>query len=220
MTQNKTQSETDKKNSFILYYDLHDSVSEMTDQEAGTLFKAILHFHAKKEQPPVPESLRFLFLHLLSQFKRDTVKYVETCVKRSIAGRNGAKQKLANAGKSKQIKQKLANQADNDIDNENDSDMKRIELSENLSNPKTEVEKLRKTFVPPKLEDALAWAEKENHDKRLVRQGFEYYQRLGWKDSRGTPVKAWKQKLLAVWLTPEKIADLKPEPQLNRCPSF
>ena len=117
-----TPQETNKKKSFILYYDLHDSVSEMTDMEAGILFKSILHFHATKEKPEVPESLRFLFIHLLSQFKRDGIKYSKICAKRSAAGTLGAKQKLAKAGKCKQMKQKLANQADNDTDNDTDNE--------------------------------------------------------------------------------------------------
>ena len=34
-----------------------------------------------------------------------------------------------------------------------------------------------------------------------------YYDRLDWKDSRGTKVKSWKQKIAAVWFTDEKIKE-------------
>lgn len=32
------------------------------------------------------------------------------------------------------------------------------------------------------------------------KKAFEYYDVAGWKDSRGKPVKNWKQKMLAVWI--------------------
>lgn len=74
----------------------------------------------------------------------------------------------------------------------------------------------KRVYVPPPLDVAIAWAEKEGHPVSLVKEAWNYYERLGWKDSRGTRVKAWKQKFLAVWLTPEKVAKAKPEPQKKR----
>jgi len=115
-----TKTPATAKKSFILYVDLHDVVSEMSEDEAGHLFKAILHYQKFGERPDVPKSVKFTFLHLVSQFKRDNAKWDDIRVKRSDAGKKGAKQKLALAGKRKQ---KSAKQAVNVSVNVNVSDI-------------------------------------------------------------------------------------------------
>jgi len=64
---------------------------------------------------------------------------------------------------------------------------------------------------------ATQWAEKKGKDVRSVldvaEQARIYYERLDWKDSRGNKVKAWKQKIAAVWFTDEKLNNSKPKQQ-------
>ena len=115
----KKQAATAKR-SFIIHKDLGEVVSCMTDEEAGILFKSIFHWHMEKSIPDVPKELRFLLQSMVQQFKRDEAKYVAICEKRSVAGKYGAKQKLAKAGKRKH---KLASEADNDSDNDSDNDI-------------------------------------------------------------------------------------------------
>jgi len=81
---------------------------------------------------------------------------------------------------------------------------------QNKSNKKPSSSK--KSFVPPTIDEALAWGKEKKYPPSLVRQAWEYYNRLGWQDSRGNKVKAWKNKIIAVWMTPEKIKSAKPEP--------
>ena len=56
-------------------------------------------------------------------------------------------------------------------------------------------EKKRKRFVPPTLEDVKAYCKERNNDVDAQRF-FDYYEQGGWKDSKGNPVKNWKQKLI------------------------
>ena len=138
-----------EKKSFILYLDLAEVVDEMEYEDAGKLFKAIFHWQRHNEIPTdIDNSIKFALLMLISQFKRDITKWEDISTKRSKAGRNGAKQKLANAGKRKQAqanagkcKQRLANQAvnvnvnDNVNVNVNDNSDYSLELNEISSKP-------------------------------------------------------------------------------------
>ena len=108
--------------SFLLYKDFHDQLQELTVEQAGHLIKAVFAHHADDDYPLSDPVVKFALKGMVSQFKRDSVKYKETCVKRSAAGKLGAKQKLANAGKRKH---KLAKQADRDSDTDRDTESDR-----------------------------------------------------------------------------------------------
>lgn len=60
---------------------------------------------------------------------------------------------------------------------------------------------------------ATDWAVRKHKDVRAVVQVAEqarsYYDRLDWRDSRNKPIKAWKQKIVAVWLTDDKINEAR-----------
>ena len=56
-------------------------------------------------------------------------------------------------------------------------------------------EKKRKRFVPPTLDEVKAYC-KERNNNVDAQKFFDYYEQGGWKDSKGNPVKNWKQKLI------------------------
>ena len=56
-------------------------------------------------------------------------------------------------------------------------------------------EKKRKRFVPPTLDEVKAYCKERNNNVDAQRF-FDYYEQGGWKDSKGNPVKNWKQKLI------------------------
>lgn len=97
------------KKSFILHLDLGNVIELMDNEQAGQLIKAVFHWHKHEIIPnDIDNSIKFILISLVSQFKRDASKWEKIRAKRSEAGKCGAKQKLANAGKRKH---KLANQA-------------------------------------------------------------------------------------------------------------
>ena len=52
-----------------------------------------------------------------------------------------------------------------------------------------------KKFIPPTLEDVKAYAAERGSDVDPERF-FDYFTAGDWKDSRGNPVRSWKQKFL------------------------
>jgi len=84
--------------------------------------------------------------------------------------------------------------------------------------------KKKREFRAPTVEEVEAyvvdWAKRKDKDvvaaKVQGEKGRAYYDNLDWSDSRGTKVKAWKQKIVAVWLTDDKLREaqgLRPKPQ-------
>ena len=114
------------KKSFLLHIDSLDVLDELTDEEAGMLFKA-MNCYQRGEDLHLEGLVRIAFSPFKNQFMRDDEKYDLTCKRRAEAGSKGGKQKVANASKGKQ---KVANLADsvsknknkNKSDSKNDSD--------------------------------------------------------------------------------------------------
>ena len=63
-----------QKKSFILHIDSLQILSEISDDLAGRLIKAIANYHLTGEEP-AESDLRFLFLPFKYQFVRDAEKY-------------------------------------------------------------------------------------------------------------------------------------------------
>ena len=97
-----------KRKSFVLHKDSLDILPDLTDDQAGKLFKAI-HAYQIDEEISLDQITKMVFLPFKNQFIRDDEKYLETCERRAVAGSKGGKQKVANASN---CKQKVANVAD------------------------------------------------------------------------------------------------------------
>ena len=104
-----------KKKSFLLHIDSLDILEDLTNGQAGVLFKAIKAYQ-HGEDFPLDSIVKVAFSPFKNQFLRDDEKYLKTCERRAIAGSKGGKQKVANASKSKQS---VANVADTKNKNKN-----------------------------------------------------------------------------------------------------
>lgn len=117
---------TKKRKSFVLHKDSLAILPDLTDEQAGKLFKAIYAYQIN-EEIKLDQIIKMVFLPFKNQFIRDDEKYTETCERRAIAGSKGGKQKVANASKSKQKQANLAeskNKSKNDSDSKSDNDNK------------------------------------------------------------------------------------------------
>lgn len=118
-------SSNKKKKSFLLHKDSLDILNDLTDEEAGQLFKAI-KANQMNEEMELNAVVRIAFSPFKNQFSRDNEKYDAICKGRAVEGSKGGK---AKASKSKQMvangskcKQEVANLADSDSETKNDSD--------------------------------------------------------------------------------------------------
>ena len=119
---------TNKKKSFLLHIDSLDILDDLTNGQAGVLFKAIKAYQ-HGDDFPLDSIVKVAFSPFKNQFLRDDEKYIKTCERRAIAGSKGGKQKVANASKSKQT---VANVADTKNKNKNKTNNKSDNYSKDI----------------------------------------------------------------------------------------
>ncbi len=119
---------TNKKKSFLLHIDSLDILDDLTNGQAGVLFKAIKAYQ-HGDDFPLDSIVKVAFSPFKNQFLRDDEKYKKTCEMRAIAGSKGGKQKVANASKSKQS---VANVADTKNKNKNKTNNKSDNYSKDI----------------------------------------------------------------------------------------
>lgn len=150
---------SNRKKSFLLHIDSLEILNDLSDEQAGKLFKAI-YSHQIDENIELDQITKMVFLPFRNQFERDNEKYAKTCERRAIAGSKGGKQKVANASK---CKQELANVADNKNKNK----------TKNKSDSDKEVTK-----------DIVAVAPKFNFKQELLNLGVDKDVLNDWLDVR------------------------------------
>jgi hypothetical protein len=121
----------EKKKGFVLYYDYRQHLALLTDEERGQLLTALLDYGEHGKEPKLDGAAQMAFSFIRAQMDRDEAKYIETCRKRSEAGRQGGRPK-AKESDEKQTEAKKANafsekqnkakKADTETDTETDTD--------------------------------------------------------------------------------------------------
>lgn len=159
------------KKSFIIYIDSLGILDQLTDEQAGQLFKAIKDYQngQKLEIDPVIDLVLYPFKQ---QFDRDQAKYQTKCESlRANASRGGIasaskrKQIAANGSKSKQIERV------NDNDSVNDKEKKG-------------------RFTPPSLKQVKNYCIEKKLNV-LADQFINFYESKGWMVGKNK-MKSWK----------------------------
>lgn len=173
------------KKSFLLHIDSLDILDELTDEEAGALFKAIKGYQ-KCEEIELSGLVRIAFSPFKNQFARDNEKYDLTCKRRAEAGSKGGKAKVANASKSKQkqanaskSKQDLANVADSNNKNKtnnkskSDNDLKPLSAK---ANPAFELFSYWCEVMGKSISTSKLTPKREKKIKDRLKQGYTFDQ--------------------------------------------
>lgn len=91
------------KKSFVMYNEWQPLFTNITDEQAGQLIKAVYAYQFGEESPPEEPLLNSVYQMMRGRFETDAAKYKEVCEKRKLNGQKGG---LAKASKSYQ---KVAN---------------------------------------------------------------------------------------------------------------
>ena len=96
-----------KNDSFIVYTEIREPLADLTDEQMGKLFRALLDYVADGKKPGFRGSMRMAFAFIAQSIDRNAEKYQEISARRSVAGRAGG---IASA-EARSAKQNEANQA-------------------------------------------------------------------------------------------------------------
>lgn len=83
------------EDSFVLFTKISETVSEMTDEEKGKLFQAILDYQTTGEVPEMDKLIRLVFLPIKHDMDYCAEKRAEAQEQKSIAGKKSAEARAA-----------------------------------------------------------------------------------------------------------------------------
>ena len=109
------------KNSFVLYSNYYEILSDLSDEQMGKLFRAILEYKTTGKQPVVSVDLLVVFKFIKNQIDIDTEKYMAKVARNRQNGKKGGAPKgNQNARKQPKTTQNKHNENENENENEND----------------------------------------------------------------------------------------------------
>ena len=125
---------SNKKKSFLLHIDSLDILDDLTNGQAGVLFKAIKAYQ-KGEEFPLDSIVKIAFSPFKNQFTRDNIKYENLCEKNRLIAVNRHKNKSTTGTNGNQALPQPTKSTDNDSkkDSDNDSD-KEVTSNTSLKN--------------------------------------------------------------------------------------
>lgn len=176
------------KKSFLLYCDVIHTVEQLTDEQAGNLFKHILRY--VNEQNPISDSVitKIAFEPIRQTLIRDLEKYESICKRNSD---NAKKRWDATAY------DRIPNDTKNaDIDSDSDSDS---------DNDK----KIKKVFIKPTIQQLKDYMNEQGMND-ISEQWMNHYEATGWMIGKNK-MKDWKASV-RTW----KLNNKKNEPIVTR----
>lgn len=163
---------TTNKKSFIIHNDSLDILDELTDEQAGKLFKAISCYQKTGQISQDDQLVKIAIVPFINQFKRDEEKYLNIVERNKInISKRWSKDTTGKTGIPKDTK-------NTDSDSKNDSDSKSKNDSKN------------KNFTPPTLQEVSDYCQ-ERKNSVNPEKWIAHYQSNGWKVGKNS-MKDWK----------------------------
>jgi hypothetical protein len=151
------------KTGFILHLDSLSVLDELTNEQAGILFKAIRDYNLGKE-PELDFAMRMAFLPFKNQFERDLEKYQSICERNKNNGSLGGRPKKPKETEKTQMVLEEPKKADNNNKNDNKNDSieeRKLKFANSLS-------AFLETYGRDLLNDFyFYWTEHGTNDKKL-----------------------------------------------------
>ena len=164
------------KSTFILSSEYESFTNDMTDEEAGILFKAILRHENGGEVGELPPEVKAVWSFIKKRLDNNRAAYEEACRAHAEAGAKGGK-----STKRKQMVAKGAKGSNRVLDNDNDNEHENDNDNDNVNN---------KRFAPPTISEVQAYClERKNNVN--AEQFVDFYTSKGWKVGNN-PMKDWK----------------------------
>ena len=174
------------------------AVDGLGDAELGRLFRGMLQYAFSGTEPTLSGAERILWPELKEDLDRQHRGY-ENKVRGMAKARSQISVDICRYQQiSVDISQKRETEKQEEKQKKNgspsDSPLQEKDIREEQKEKEKTV-RARKAFVPPTLDEVREYVQQRNSPVDPV-QFWEYFNEGNWKDAKGQPVRAWKQKLL------------------------
>lgn len=175
---------------FIFYRSFYEAINDLPEAQQLELYKAIFELSLNDSEPELMGISKSIFTLIRPQIVANNQRFKNGS--KAKAKRNGSE---IEAKKKQSVSETEANKNKNKNKNEN----------------KNENKKENKNFTPPTLEDVKSWFIENGSTAEAGAKAWQYYTDGEWIDSKGTPVKNWRQKMRGGRWLEDKPKINKPE---------
>ena len=187
----------DGKKSFILYCNIGQHLELLSNEDAGLLFKGIVHYADSGEPPELPPMAAMAFSFIQAQIDRDQEKWNATREKRRAAGKVGG----LKSGESRQrdIEANGANASSSKQSRANEADNVNVTVPVNGNVPVTVIDNReradkppRPRFTPPSEDEVITFFGEQGASATEAKSFCDYYNANGWKVGGRACMKDWQ----------------------------
>jgi hypothetical protein len=176
---------------FIFYRSFYEAIADLPEANQLELYRAIFELSLNENEPQLTGISKTVFTLIRPQIVANNQRF-----------KNGTKAKAKRNGSETEAKPKQTESKTEANKNKN----------KNKNENKKENENKNKNFTPPTLEEVKQWFIENGSTAQAGAKAWQYYTDGEWIDSKGTPVKNWRQKMRGGrWLEDKPNAQTKPE---------
>ena len=184
-----------KDPAFLFYTgDFLSGTMFFTDEQVGIYIRLLMaqHQHGRLSEKQVNIICKSHDKEVLEKFEIDTDgNYYNTRLELEVN-----KRKAYSKSRSENRTKK---------DKEPTKDMKNISKTyvNHMENENRDINKDKDKFIIPEIQNVISYFQENGYTRESAEKAYQYYNVNNWKDSKGTQVKNWKQKMISVWFKEE-----------------
>lgn len=174
-----------KKNApgFVLEKDQKIIIDELSNEEAGIIFKAIYEYEATKKEPPLDKTLKIVFKQFKIKLDFYDEKYNTTCE----TNRRNIQNYWDNVNNTTEYDRIRSNTMATNKRKE-----KKIKVKKSKEKCESELSHIC-DFVAPTLAEIFNYSKSLNFDdKEYCEKFYNHYESIGWVNGTGQEIKNWK----------------------------
>jgi len=178
-----------ERSAFVLPKSQKEIIDQLTDEEAGQIFKAIYEYECNKNIIKFNKYLQIIFTQFKIELDKNAKLYDERCQK----NRENVQKRWENTNVYERIRP-----------NTNDTNkIKENKIKENKIYREREYKERDTSHVAiattPTLSQVISYGSSLNVNEDYCEKFFDYYEGIGWVTGAGLPIKNWKM-IFKNWL--------------------
>ena len=177
------------RDSFIIYRSFYEAIVDLPAESQAQVWNAICEYSLNFREPELSGIAKTVFTLIRPQLDANIKRY--TNGKKQDGSKLKAREKQKGSETEANEKQERSKPEANENVNVN------VNVNENVKGK-------RSAPAPaPTLEEVQTFFKENGYNVEIGTKAFRYYADANWRDSRGEPVRAWKQKMRGVWFKDE-----------------